>query len=115
MRILIVDDNVETANSIKLLLQFKGHETIAVYNSNKVLTLSKSFNPDIILLDIGMPDIDGYEVAQQLRTSGFSKRVVALTGYGKPEDIQQAIDAGFNGHVVKPITIGELEHIFCQY
>jgi CheY-like chemotaxis protein len=111
LRLLIVDDNIDAADSLAKLLRFKGHETITVYNAEEALRAAKIFPADIVLLDIDLPDIDGYEVARRIRRNGSISKLVALTGHGKPNDIQQAFDAGFSTHITKPVVFSELEHI----
>jgi PAS domain S-box-containing protein len=104
-RILIVDDNVDAADSLALLLQIDGHQTQAVYTSRDALEGAQSFKPDIMLLDIGLPEMNGYEVARRLRAQpGFGEvRLIALTGYGQAGDQARARAAGFNDHLMKPV------------
>lgn len=113
--ILIVDDNVDAADSLAQLLTLKGHTTSAVYNAQEALELMGVLNADIVLLDIGLPDIDGYEVARRLRAQHNNTVLVALTGYGQADDIQRAMDAGFNAHVTKPVAFDKLEQILEEY
>jgi PAS domain S-box-containing protein len=110
-RVLIVDDNVDSADSLALVLKFDGHETDRVYTAHDALERTTSFRPDVILLDIGLPGIDGYEVARRLRaTPGLEGlRLVALTGYGQPEDRARTRAAGFDDHLVKPVELLALE------
>lgn len=115
MRLLIVDDNVDAADSLAMLLQLKGHDTVTVYNAQEALIKARALAADVVLLDIGLPDIDGYEVARRLRAEGVHSKLVALTGYGKPEDIQCALDAGFDIHITKPVAFDELEHVLDRY
>lgn len=111
-RVLIVDDNTDAADSLGLLLRFKGHETHVVYNGKDALASVASFKPDVAVLDIGLPEMNGYELARQIRTMPQAKglRLIALTGYGQLEDQQRAYAAGFDGHLVKPVTLAALEH-----
>jgi signal transduction histidine kinase/ActR/RegA family two-component response regulator len=111
MRLLIVDDNVDAADSLATLLRLKGHETVTAYSAEEAMRAAKIFPADIVLLDIELPDIDGYEVARRLRKNGSNSKLVALTGHGKPHDIQQAFDAGFSTHITKPVVFAELEYI----
>lgn len=111
IRILIVDDNIDAADSLARLLKLKGHKTEAVYNAHKALERVKIFLPDVVLLDIGLPDIDGYGVARQMREDGSANILIALTGYGTTEDIEQARAAGFNHHLTKPVSLTELERV----
>ena len=110
-RILIVDDNVDSADSLAMVLKYDGHETERVYSSRDVLSKALAFKPDVVLLDIGLPDIDGYEIARRLRAAPelASVRLVALTGYGQPEDKLRTRDAGFDDHLVKPVEFPALE------
>lgn len=110
-RVLIVDDNIDAANSLAQLLKFKGHHTSAVYNAREALAVAGSFAADVILLDIGLPDMNGYEVAKQLRENRQASMIVALTGYGQAEDIQRAREAGFDNHVTKPVALEDLERM----
>jgi PAS domain S-box-containing protein len=104
-RILIVDDNQDAADSLALLLQLDGHDTQAVYTSKAALERAQSYNPDVVLLDIGLPEMNGYEVARKLRAlPGLERvRLIALTGYGQAEDQARAQAAGFDDHLMKPV------------
>lgn len=110
-RVLIVDDNVDAATSIAMLLNFQGHEAEAVHNGRDALARVGSFRPDVALLDIGLPEMDGYELARRLRAMPqFSDmRLIAITGYGQAGDRQRASAAGFDDHLVKPVTLAALE------
>ncbi|WP_340680241.1 response regulator, partial [Paraglaciecola sp.] len=109
-RILVIDDNVDAAESLALLLEFSGHTTRKAYNGITGLEVAKEFKPDVILLDIGLPDINGYQVAQQIRQQPWGKKMflVAATGWGQDKDKQLAKDAGFDKHLTKPIDFKEL-------
>jgi PAS domain S-box-containing protein len=109
-RILIVDDNEDAADTLALLLQLDGHETQAVYSSKGALERAQSFRPDVMLLDIGLPEMNGYEVARQLRSlPGLQRlRLIALTGYGQAVDRARARAAGFDDHLMKPVDAEEL-------
>jgi CheY-like chemotaxis protein len=110
-RILIVDDNVDSAASLALLLSLDGHETKAVNSAQAALQFAESFKPDVVLLDIGLPEMDGYEVASRLRklTELNGVRLIALTGYGQCEDRERAKAVGFDDHLVKPVEFQALE------
>jgi two-component system CheB/CheR fusion protein len=88
---LIVDDNVDSVNSLALLLQLDGHETETAYAGEEALERARSFKPDVVLLDLGLPEMDGYEGARRLRTLSALEnvRLIALTGYGQAEDRQR--------------------------
>ncbi|HEU4577365.1 MAG TPA: ATP-binding protein [Polyangiaceae bacterium] len=113
-RVLVVDDNVDAADSLAMLLTFDGHEVHAVYGAIEALEAVARLKPEVMFLDIGLPVMDGYEVARQLRAqrSQLSLRLIALTGYGQKEDRERSLAAGFDEHLVKPITIDALKKIF---
>jgi CheY-like chemotaxis protein len=105
LRILVVDDNVDAADSIAMLLNMEGHETRAVNTARAALLAVPDFQPEVVLLDIGLPEMDGYEVARRLREQNgkHRMRLVAVTGYGQPADRRRAQAAGFDEHMVKPV------------
>jgi signal transduction histidine kinase len=107
-RVLIVDDNEDAADSLALLLRMDGHVVEPVYHPAAALEQAERFGPEVILLDIGLPEMDGYEVARRLRKTGTTARIVALTGYGQPQDVSRALDAGFDSHLVKPVEMPAL-------
>jgi PAS domain S-box-containing protein len=112
-RILIVDDNVDAAESLALLLVLKGHDARAVYDGPSAVGLAAAFCPQLVLLDLGMPGMDGYEVARRLRQQpGLEGAVlVALTGWGQQEDRRRSRQAGFDHHLVKPVESGKLDEL----
>lgn len=112
-RVLVVDDNRDAAESLAMLLGAWNHEVRTVHSGPEALDLSASFRPDVILLDIGLPGMDGYEVARRLRQRPNAKMtlLVALTGYGRAEDRRQSHEAGFDEHLVKPVSVDALEKI----
>jgi signal transduction histidine kinase len=105
LRILIVDDNVDAADSIAMLLGMEGHKTRAVNTARAALLAVPEFEPDVVLLDIGLPEMDGYEVARRIRAHNgrHDMRLVAVTGYGQPGDRRRSQAAGFDEHLVKPV------------
>jgi PAS domain S-box-containing protein len=107
-RVLIVDDNQDAADSLAVVLRFEGHETSVAYSAQSAIEAVSASKPEFVLLDIGLPNMDGYEVARRIRASGASARIIALTGYGQREDRQRSADAGFAAHLVKPVDIGML-------
>jgi signal transduction histidine kinase len=107
-RILIVDDNADAANSLAMILKLEGHTAESVYSPTDAIERALQFDPQVILLDIGLPGMDGYEVARRIRERGSVARLVALTGYGQSEDVQRARDAGFDAHLVKPVDLRTL-------
>jgi PAS domain S-box-containing protein len=110
-RILVVDDNADAADSLSVLLTFEGHETQVAYSAKDALALVETFKPDVALLDIGLPEMNGYELAERLRANPRlnGMRLVALTGYGQAEDFERTHEAGFDGHLVKPVDLAKLE------
>lgn len=109
-RVLVVDDNEEAAETLAAILDMDGHEVAVARNGQQALELAQARRPDVILLDIGLPDMDGYEVARRLRRTEATAGglLVALTGYGQPKDIARAHEAGFDRHFVKPVDIDHL-------
>jgi signal transduction histidine kinase/ActR/RegA family two-component response regulator len=107
--VLIVDDNKTAADSLAMLLRLKGHTAKVAYSGTDVFECLKDFNPMIILLDIGLPDMNGYEIAQRLRAQGFAHKIVALSGFGQKEDKDKARAAGFDYHMTKPMGIERFE------
>jgi signal transduction histidine kinase len=109
-RILIVDDNADAADSLALLLGLDGHTAHSVYGAMDALESIGRFDPEVILLDIGLPGMDGYEVARRMRARGSKARIVALTGYGQTDDQARARAAGFDAHLVKPVDLQMLRN-----
>ena len=108
-RVLIVDDNQDAANSLALLLNLQGHETLAVYGAQAALASLDTFKPEVALLDIGLAEMDGYELARCIRAQLQQIRLVAITGYGQAEDRQRTQAAGFDDHLAKPVDHAALE------
>jgi CheY-like chemotaxis protein len=103
-RILIVEDNADAREALRVLLELEGHTVEAAEEGLKAIEIARAQAPDIALVDIGLPGLDGYGVARQLRASAGRRSIlIALTGYGQPEDRQRAIDAGFDDVLVKPV------------
>jgi PAS domain S-box-containing protein len=115
LRVLIVDDNVDAAEAMGELLQILGHEVALAKDGPAALTAAAAAPPDLILLDIGLPGMDGYEVAARLRAAGHTRAsVVALTGYGREEDLQRSRKAGFDDHLVKPVDLAKLQRVIAD-
>jgi PAS domain S-box-containing protein len=112
-RVLVVDDNTDAADSIAILLGAAGHDVRVAYSSNSALQMAVEYQPDIVLLDIGLPGMDGYEVARRLRQRAELRdtKLVALTGYGQDADRQRSQEAGFDYHLVKPVDAGTLQEL----
>lgn len=109
-RILVVDDNVDAAVGLGRLLEQLGHSTHTAHDGLSALEMARRERPELVLLDIGLPGIDGYEVARRLRVDAECGRpqLVALTGYGQEDDRRRSMEAGFDLHLVKPVLLSEL-------
>ena len=109
----MVDDNVDAAQSLGMLLEMSGNAVRLAYDGPSALQAAIDYRPDVVLLDIGLPGLDGFEVAQQIRRQVALKGMVlvALTGYGQDTDRQRSQDAGFDYHLVKPASFDEIEKI----
>lgn len=109
-RILIVDDNVDSAKSLAMLLELGGHEVHTAHSGTDGLALAESLGPNLVLLDIGLPGLNGYEVCRRIRREPWGKdlMIVALTGWGQEEDHSRSRQAGFSAHLVKPVDVSAL-------
>jgi len=115
-RVLVVDDNVDSADSIAMLLQVSGHDVRVAYSGPDALERAAEYQPDIVLLDIGLPGMDGYEVARRLRAHTQLEKVklIAVTGYGQDADRLQSQEAGFDYHLVKPVDAQKLQDLLVE-
>jgi CheY-like chemotaxis protein len=109
-RILVVDDNRDAVDSLAMMLKLSGNDVEVAYEGASALRIAQSFHPDAVVLDIGLPGMDGYEVARRLRQQAetASALIIAVTGYGQKEDRERAHAAGFDHHLVKPIEVDML-------
>jgi CheY-like chemotaxis protein len=112
-RVLVVDDNRDAAESIAMLLKLIGAEVRVAYSGSDALELLTSYHPAVVLLDLGMPDMDGYEVARRIcqRSEFRDMTLIALTGWGQEEDRRRSQMAGFDYHLIKPADVGALESL----
>ena len=116
LRILVVDDNVDTVLSFSMLLKESGHEVRTAHDGPTAVQIATEYIPDVVLLDIGLPGLNGYEVAKQIRKQPTLKNVVlvALTGYGQESDRQASIEAGFDHHLIKPARLEQVRKILAS-
>lgn len=110
-RVLVVDDNRDSAESMAVLLRLLGHEARTVFHGEEVVPAALEFEPELILLDIGLPGLDGYEVARRVRAqpSLAGVRIAAMSGYGSDEDRARSSREGFDHHFTKPVDLAAVE------
>lgn len=111
-RVLVVDDNEDAAESLAALLRIFGHDVSVALDGEHALALAAELQPDVVLLDLGMPRMDGHEVARRMRAQpwGTRMRIIALSGFGDGSDRARSRDAGCDDHLVKPVSPADLEH-----
>jgi CheY-like chemotaxis protein len=112
-RILVADDNRDSAETLAMLLRVEGHEVMIAHDGSAALAAFGGFAPDTVLLDIGMPGPNGYEVAQKIRQSrsGAEIKLIAITGWGQENDKERAFAAGFDHHLTKPVDTQQLSDL----
>jgi CheY-like chemotaxis protein len=112
-RIVVADDNEDSAESFAMLLSFSGHEVRVAHDGEAALDALREFRPDVAFLDIGMPGMTGYEVAEAVRAEpwGHEMKLIAVTGWGQPDDRMRARTAGFDRHLIKPIDPAEVDRL----
>ncbi len=114
-RILVVDDSVDSAETLGELLKIWGYDVRLAHDGPGAVAAARDYRPEVVLLDIGLPEMDGFAVAAQLREEGIGGRMlVALTGYGEQKDRDRAQQAGFDHHLVKPIDPDTLQKLLAQ-
>ena len=116
LRILVVDDNIDAASSLALLLKMQAHDVRTSHDGPSALAAADDFLPEVVLLDIGLPQMNGYDVARRLRerSRDRSLTLIAITGYGQDEDRRRALEAGFDAHLIKPADLAVLCEILAQ-
>jgi signal transduction histidine kinase len=116
LRVLVVDDNQDSADSMALLLQLRGHQVRTAYDGLEAVTVAESFSPSLVLLDIGLPKLNGYEAARRIRQQpgGGDVKLIAVTGWGQEDDKRRAREAGFDHHVTKPLDVSILEELLAS-
>lgn len=107
-RVLVVDDNEDAAELLATAIEAMGHETRVAHDGATALEAAAAFQPQVAILDIGLPGMDGHELARRLRARGSLPRLIALTGYGQERDKQESSNAGFEQHIVKPVDLQRL-------
>ncbi|MBN3760044.1 response regulator [Burkholderia sp. Ac-20365] len=112
-RVLVVDDSIDGAESMSILLEMLGHDVRVMYDGTAAIAAASEFRPEVVLLDIGLPGVDGYQVARALRAAPTTAGalLIALTGYGQDSDRQRTRDAGFDHHLVKPASLDDIERV----
>lgn len=112
-RVLVVDDNEDAAESLAALLRIFGHEVGVALDGEQALELAPRLQPDVVLLDVGMPRMDGHEVARRMRAEpwGNALRIIALSGFGDGGDRLRSREAGCDDHLVKPVSPADLQHV----
>jgi CheY-like chemotaxis protein len=115
-RILVADDNKDAAATLALLLKLLGHETRVANDGVEALEVAGQFRPDVVLLDIGMPKLNGYDTARRLRQESWGRELllVALTGWGQEGDRLKSSSAGFDLHLVKPVNVAEIQRLLVR-
>jgi CheY-like chemotaxis protein len=113
LRVVVVDDNRDIADTCAAVLELSGHRVITAYSGEAALLVAETFRPDVMLLDIGLPDMDGYQLATRIRKTPWGRAtvLVAVTGWGQEKDKDRAFDAGFDHHLTKPIDPAALESL----
>lgn len=115
-RILVVDDSEDSATSLGLLLRSSGHQVQLAHDGLGALAAAESFRPEVVLLDIGLPKLNGYDVCRHLRRQSWGQNVflIAVTGWGQDEDRQASRSAGFDHHIIKPVHYPDLLELLSQ-
>ena len=110
-RVLVVDDNRDAADAAVMLLETWGHAAMSAYSAAQCIAVAEAFNPDIVLMDIGLPGKDGFAVKRELEEHCPAARVVALTGFTQADIVRQSRNEGFADHLTKPVEADELKHV----
>jgi CheY-like chemotaxis protein len=116
-RILVVDDNPDSGDSLTMLLRVKGHDVRTARDGLQAIEMTPDFMPSVILMDIGMPKLNGFDTTRHIRAlpSGKDVMIIALTGWSRPDDLRKSTEAGCTAHLVKPINFVELERLLANY
>jgi CheY-like chemotaxis protein len=116
-RILVVDDNQDSAKTLATVLRLTGNEVRTAFDGMKAVEAAEAFHPDVAVLDIGLPELNGYDVARRIRQEPWGREIVliALTGWGQEADKREARAAGFNHHLVKPVNHAALQKLLADH
>ena len=116
LKVLVADDNEDSAMTLSMILKILGSDVRTANDGMEAVEVATAFRPDVILLDIGMPRLNGYDTARRIREQPWGKNtvLVALTGWGQEEDRQKSHDAGFDTHMVKPVELAALEELLAN-
>jgi CheY-like chemotaxis protein len=115
-RVLVVDDNEDAADALAQLLRVSGHEVDVAYNGMCALARVRARRPDIVLCDLGLPELSGFDFARAIRREHTDHiRLVAISGYDRPEDIRRSLEAGFDAHLAKPAQSADIESLFVRF
>ena len=114
---MVVDDNVDGAETLAMLLSLSGYDTRTAFDGPSALTAAAQYQPHVVFLDIGLPGMNGYEVARRLRTNPDLKaaHLIALTGWGTEEDQRKSRDAGFDAHLTKPVEPAAVDDVLARF
>jgi CheY-like chemotaxis protein len=110
-KILIIEDNVDSAEALSIIVNLMGHETYIAYDGVQGIEKFHEVKPNVVLLDIGLPNLNGYEVAERLRAENPKLKLIALTGYGARADRERTLRVGFDVHLVKPVDVAVLKNL----
>jgi CheY-like chemotaxis protein len=115
-RILVVDDNRDGAASLGMMLALRGHDTRTAHDGLEAIELAEAFRPEVMLLDIGLPKVNGYDTCRRIRQQPWGKAIfiIAVTGWGQDDDRRRSREAGFDRHLVKPIDFATLERLLAR-
>ena len=112
----MIEDNLDACDMLQVALSLNGHDVRIAHDGSRGLELAAEFDPDVVICDIGLPGMDGYQVARAFRSRQALRDMflVALSGYAQPDDLQRARDAGFNRHLAKPTSVESLERLLSE-
>jgi CheY-like chemotaxis protein len=110
-RVLVVDDNRDGAESLAQVVEILGHAAEVAYDGPSAIEKASANPPEVVLCDIGLPGMSGYEIAKTLRAASAGVQLFAVSGYARSEDVRRAVEAGFDGHIAKPVNVADIERL----